>query len=115
MTKPINEKCLNCAVTMPTMPRDSTKPPCWEVRKCSRKRHHYRNLEDSRRAQRERHRYMRLKGDCCVLCQSTEELECHHIIPQLQGGPDTANNVMTLCHRCHKIVESYRRWIEIVK
>jgi len=34
----------------------------------------------------------------CVKCSRKEGIEAHHVIPELE----TLDNLMTLCHRCHK-------------
>jgi 5-methylcytosine-specific restriction endonuclease McrA len=81
-------------------------------RLCSRRRYHYRHLEANRARFREHHRYIRFKSDHCLVCGSRDALECHHIIPQRQGGPDNTDNVITLCHTCHRIVELYLHGIK---
>ena len=40
----------------------------------------------------------------CRNCGSRRHLQCHHIVPVSQGGPDELDNTMTLCSRCHKYV-----------
>src|SRR5262249_2170649 len=35
-------------------------------------------------------------------------LHGHHIVPRSKGGPDTPENVITLCDLCHAVVT--RRW-----
>lgn len=37
----------------------------------------------------------------CVECGSTEELHAHHIIHREHGGPNTLDNLVTLCKYCH--------------
>jgi 5-methylcytosine-specific restriction endonuclease McrA len=37
-------------------------------------------------------------------CGSRKFLEVHHVIPREQGGPHTADNLVTLCSRCHKFL-----------
>ena len=41
----------------------------------------------------------------CVIdsCQSTYRLQAHHVIPRRDGGPDTADNLATLCWYHHHI------------
>jgi 5-methylcytosine-specific restriction endonuclease McrA len=41
-------------------------------------------------------------GQRCVLCGSTTNPAVHHIIPRAHGGPDTPDNLATLCQRCHR-------------
>ncbi len=107
--KPINLKCQECAVDHPGRFYSGDRPECWKLRKCSRLRYHYRNLEKSRLSQRERHRYVKYRGTKCALCASSEALQCHHIIPQLKGGADDSENVVTLCAACHRLIEAYRK------
>lgn len=40
-------------------------------------------------------------GYKCVLCKSTERLSIDHIIPVLQGGKSTLENMRTLCLSCN--------------
>ena len=37
----------------------------------------------------------------CVSCGSTEELSLDHIIPFSMGGPDTEDNLQTMCRSCN--------------
>ena len=37
----------------------------------------------------------------CAACGSTDQLHQHHLIPRVLGGPDTQDNLITLCHLCH--------------
>lgn len=41
-------------------------------------------------------------GECCVQCQSTENLEYDHIIPFSKGGANTTNNIQLLCLTCNR-------------
>lgn len=40
---------------------------------------------------------------CCCICNEFAGLytNVHHIVPENQGGPDTIENAMVLCLRCH--------------
>lgn len=42
----------------------------------------------------------------CALCDSTDGLQVHHVIPRGQGGSNNIQNLITLCWRdhwaCHK-------------
>ena len=40
----------------------------------------------------------------CQICGSTDHAEGHHIIDYQYGGPGTKDNIVTLCHECHKKV-----------
>jgi len=37
----------------------------------------------------------------CVSCGSTFLMSAHHITPRAEGGPDTPENLETLCVACH--------------
>jgi hypothetical protein len=37
----------------------------------------------------------------CQECGSKKRLECHHIIPVVNGGTNELSNLITLCHDCH--------------
>ena len=41
------------------------------------------------------------RGGACVKCGGTFMLSAHHVIPRAEGGPDTPENLETLCVRCH--------------
>ena len=41
------------------------------------------------------------EGYRCALCDSTRQLELHHIIKRSQGGTDNPENLICLCHYCH--------------
>lgn len=40
--------------------------------------------------------------EACVICGSTKDLECDHIVPVSAGGTHAADNLQTLCSKCHK-------------
>lgn len=40
-------------------------------------------------------------GNQCVLCESSENLEVHHIRPRADWGNDDPTNLVTLCKHCH--------------
>jgi 5-methylcytosine-specific restriction endonuclease McrA len=37
-------------------------------------------------------------------CRSTHFLEVHHVTPRSRGGSNRAENLVTLCSRCHAFV-----------
>jgi hypothetical protein len=37
----------------------------------------------------------------CEYCQNTNDLSWDHIIPQIKGGPDTADNLVLCCKSCN--------------
>lgn len=38
----------------------------------------------------------------CQLCGSRQNLEVHHLEPRGRSGPDTMENLLTLCAACHR-------------
>lgn len=42
----------------------------------------------------------------CYICGKTTNLHVHHIIPRIEGGEHTPDNLVTLCGGCHRSVES---------
>jgi len=45
----------------------------------------------------------------CQWCGSLHGLEVHHLEHRSQGGRDLQENLICLCHRCHKSAHSARR------
>jgi HNH endonuclease len=45
----------------------------------------------------------------CCLCGEPKwtRIECHHIIPEAEGGPNTFDNCIPLCFDCHAEVGAY--------
>ena len=41
-------------------------------------------------------------GFRCRSCGARDHLEVHHIMQRKDGGSDSPDNLITLCHRCHK-------------
>jgi len=46
----------------------------------------------------------------CVLCDSTDGIQIHHVIPRGQGGSNSMHNLVTLCWRCHSFIHSGKAW-----
>ena len=111
MARQINEKCLECSKISFKGKNVALRPKCYKDGRCRKKRAYYRKLEHYRAKQRERHRYLRYKGNRCVLCKVEDNLEVHHIIPQSRGGTDEWTNLLTLCHKCHKQITTYYKVI----
>lgn len=44
----------------------------------------------------------------CALCESAENLEWHHMIPEFLGGTAEPENMVCLCHDCHVEVTNYQ-------
>ena len=43
----------------------------------------------------------RRDGYRCALCDCTETIQVHHVIPRGEGGTNNVQNLITLCGRCH--------------
>lgn len=41
-------------------------------------------------------------GTRCINCGTEEGIEYHHVVPLLLGGNDILENIVPLCHSCHK-------------
>jgi hypothetical protein len=48
-------------------------------------------------------------GAECRMCETTSELQVHHIIPILAGGMNREWNLLVLCSSCHQKAEWYSR------
>ena len=40
-------------------------------------------------------------GYRCALCDSTQYIQVHHVIPRSEGGTNSVMNLITLCGNCH--------------
>lgn len=43
-------------------------------------------------------------GNKCILCESTDNLEVHHVAAVAEGGSASDDNLVTLCRECHQKV-----------
>lgn len=51
----------------------------------------------------------RRDGYRCALCDSTKQLQIHHVIPRSHGGAKrNPQNLITLCAYCHNIAHGTR-------
>jgi 5-methylcytosine-specific restriction endonuclease McrA len=50
----------------------------------------------------------------CKKCGQKSHLHVHHIIPRRKGGLNTLDNLISLCHKCHK-PEEFKDYVGIVK
>lgn len=107
MSKPINEKCLECSKHSFRGINGLNKPECWIASKCTRKRNYYKYLDEKRAYELKYHHYNKYRSDKCCVCFSEDKLESHHIIPQKIGGQHTKDNIMTLCAKCHRVITKY--------
>ncbi|MDR3314315.1 MAG: HNH endonuclease, partial [Oscillospiraceae bacterium] len=42
-------------------------------------------------------------GHSCALCERTEVIHIHHILPRGRGGSNAPENLICLCPTCHAI------------
>lgn len=49
----------------------------------------------------------------CQICGSQHKPEGHHVIDYQYGGNATTDNIVTLCHDCHK--EVHRGKVDLVR
>lgn len=52
-------------------------------------------------------------GNICQFCGSPQNQEGHHIIEFQHGGQADVNNIISLCHVCHK--QLHRGSINIIR
>lgn len=45
----------------------------------------------------------------CAFCGSQDRLEEHHMMPLCMGGDNSDENLIYLCHTCHRQVSDYQR------
>ncbi len=48
-----------------------------------------------------RDRVLARDGGRCLVCGRPVDLHAHHVVPRAEGGPDTEENLVTLCRPCH--------------
>ena len=49
-----------------------------------------------------------MKYPFCVICNTTKDIEHHHIIPVCKGGDDHPHNFLSLCVEHHGMIHSLR-------
>ena len=49
-----------------------------------------------------------MKYSFCVICNTTKNIEHHHIIPVCKGGTDHEHNFLSLCVEHHGMIHSAR-------
>ena len=49
-----------------------------------------------------RNQVLERDGWKCQNCGGSMDLQVHHLVSRAQLGPDTADNLITLCARCHR-------------
>lgn len=51
----------------------------------------------------------------CRHCNNSSSLTPHHVVFQSAGGPDTLDNLLTLCIKCHNDVHEARLTVWVLK
>lgn len=51
-----------------------------------------------------RRRHIIARDGRCVLCGAGENLTVHHIRPRVWGGGNSPDNLITVCHSCHMLM-----------
>lgn len=106
--KKINQKCMDCSTL--DIRNMEEKPACYQIRTCARMRSYYRNHDEKKLKMRLNFFKYKNMGTQCALCCSRIRLEVHHIEPRLgREDRDDLNNMITLCHDCHAVVEAYTK------
>lgn len=114
MARELNNKCIECAnVNWRIKKNKANRPECYNPSSCHKKLCYYRKLEHYRALLRKHHRYLKHLKDKCFVCGSRLKLEAHHVLNQANGGPDSAENIITLCHKCHNVITIYNRRLGI--
>jgi len=100
---------------LPVPPRpclDCTTPTRNKGQRCDTCRPAKQQTHNTTRAYYHTPEWRRLRTQClardyqqCVICTSTHRLTAHHLHARKDGGPDTLNNLTTLCHTCHDLIE----------
>jgi 5-methylcytosine-specific restriction endonuclease McrA len=92
---PMARPCLDC-----NRPTILTRcPDCTAARKAPPRRNGF--YQSSTWRQLSKAARDRDQGQC-ALCGSTNRVQAHHRIHRRDGGPDTLDNLISLCGRCHR-------------
>lgn len=62
--------------------------------------HHYKMRQGFTEKLKERVRNR--DNNKCTKCDETNDLEVHHILPLIDGGDNSMDNLVTLCHKHHR-------------
>jgi len=105
-------KCMECSYL--DIRHMEEKPTCYNIKVCARRRSYYRDHDAKKTKMRMRFvAYQNQANECC-LCHAKHRLETHHIEPRHgKENRDELSNMLTLCHDCHVIVESYTRKVRV--
>jgi len=45
------------------------------------------------------------RGEVCAICGTNRKIKAHHIVPRRNGGLNSRNNIILLCHAHHKLAD----------
>lgn len=62
-----------------------------------------------------RNERLKLDGYRCAICGFTRALEVHHINYERLGNEDVSRDLVTLCKKCHSVVESMKKEVNPIK
>ena len=56
-------------------------------------------------------------GDVCVNCESSINIQYHHIVPLSLGGTNNIKNIVPLCEECHSKIHNQKNihWRQLQK
>ena len=54
-------------------------------------------------------------NNVCYVCENNKDLEVHHVLPRKLGGKNEEDNLITLCAKCHRHIETGNREYAIKK
>ena len=108
MPKIFNEKCFECS-KVPRHVFRMNHPDCYHASNCRRMRSYYRNYDVNKLKQSKWHKWRQFKTDRCFVCDSKDNLECHHIHARVDDKDDVEENVVTLCLTCHSVITRFER------
>jgi hypothetical protein len=70
------------------------------------------------KASQHRERRKRSQFRLCLFCGKAERprrwLEIHHVVKQAHGGSDAWENMIAVCHGCHRLIHNVERPIPFV-
>ncbi len=101
--------CLDCGALTPR----SRCPKHERAKNRQRTRRPTRDNRDTTAWRKLSQACIRRDHETCQHCGATRQqgarLHAHHITSRRAGGPDTLDNLTTICHRCHPTVEADQR------
>lgn len=75
----------------------------------------YKKLRQEFVSEKFRKSMIKILGSKCCNCESTENIEYHHVVPLAFGGTNRLSNIKPLCPRCHLAVHRGKHMNEFRK